>query len=470
MLYPELKQRMRLDPKSFLVETVNSVQYLEELSTLTRANLESWDLSVFIDRAKYTESKEFVIRYDKNRINQIFWEQMEARKKAVLIAPEIDTILQEDIIRLQTETLQNIHETEILNSQHYINQANTEYAKVANSLRIANTHRLKAEKLIGRHRNLKERLGAIHELGSWQYVGATGAVVIFQLTQDVILTYKNDPTKEHYRVNLGSFRAELDIVAAALHVKAIKPVLFNGYYHPHLNQKGQVCWGTAISSVTNRLIEGDYKTVFSVLYSILTNYNQNSPYVTIQQLQSIQPNSKPGWLPELCKGCEKPQEDCECCENCEKLKSECHCETCPVCERMYENGLECDCCQECERIGEECEACSVCSHHGNCACCQRCERSVCISVPCPVQSCGEMLGHDCWEAHCKDCMNHDESCECPHSTELERANSSVQWRDYRDEQNRLRSTNGTQEEVESRSETLPTATVIQEESSENEPF
>lgn len=83
-------------------------------------------------------------------------------------------------------------------------------------------------------------------------------------------------------VNLGSYAVILDLKRSRINVKPCAGNLkVRDYVHPHIGSLGDPCWGN-ISEAVNDAIRGmDYKRVFDLLQSLLITYNEENPYVRL---------------------------------------------------------------------------------------------------------------------------------------------------------------------------------------------
>ena len=137
--------------------------------------------------------------------------------------------------------------------------------------------------------------------------------------------------------------------------------------HPHVNDQ-RLCAGDAGAAIEMALAGGRVCDFFMLVRSVLTNYNRDSAYVTLED-----------WEGSSCYDCgsvvrEDDSYYCTSCENefCGECSSYCHrCEEttccgclapCPVCEESVCNSCLTTC-PECGRI-----LCRDCSDEGKCPC------------------------------------------------------------------------------------------------------
>ena len=178
-------------------------------------------------------------------------------------------------------------------------------------------------------------------------------------------------------IELGDFEIQLDLAALGsvlaqqpFHIEALDPHPAQGHEgvtHPHVSD-GYLCAGDATAPINAALASGRICDFFMLVRSVLTTYNHNSPYVSLDN-----------WQGEPCYDCGyiMPSDDtfwCELCQNvyCPDCVDRCaHCNEgaccgclgqCPVCEETV--------CSSCMTTCDECDMtlCERCHHDGACDC------------------------------------------------------------------------------------------------------
>jgi len=100
-------------------------------------------------------------------------------------------------------------------------------------------------------------------------------------TNNVVLRYKNEDHEVDQTVNFGKFRVVWEIktnrIWLAPHENNIK---ISGYLHPHASSSS-ICWGNAKDAMSKALLRYDMATVFTLLQTILHQYNPDSPYINL---------------------------------------------------------------------------------------------------------------------------------------------------------------------------------------------
>lgn len=58
-------------------------------------------------------------------------------------------------------------------------------------------------------------------------------------------------------------------------------VVYSGYYHPHVNEGGSICWGNAAEVATSSLKNNQPSRALTALRILLQTYNDDSPYASL---------------------------------------------------------------------------------------------------------------------------------------------------------------------------------------------
>lgn len=143
-----------------------------------------------------------------------------------------------------------------------------------------------------------------------------------------------------------------------------------GYYHPHVDTRGSVCWGDGYDLVHELQLKGEYVQILIYIEQFLKTYNPNGPYEKLHSWSDDyvncpwceQEGNQDNWN-SLCDGCYENSWWCEWCEE-ERITDSRYCNgcldshtMCPQCDdRLVNNGETlCYSCQENYGICDECE-------------------------------------------------------------------------------------------------------------------
>lgn len=178
----------------------------------------------------------------------------------------------------------------------------------------------------------------------------------------------------------------------------------NGYWHPHVQTSGGVCFGDAGTAAQVVFNERGLHFRFDFLATLLNGYNPASPYEKISN-----------WAPMFCMNCEEPLKgsnihNCSCgsvvCKKCaEDTKTSC-CKksVCPVCSSKCKNcqSIVCKDSIISKETGKEygLSGCDECKKEGCVLCIQTCRS--CNSTRHLCQDCSYYCSK-CGRAECKEC-------------------------------------------------------------------
>ena len=267
-----------------------AVQYIELLSNQTNTKMEPWDLLSVFGTGKGNE-----LVTDKKEINKLFFAKLEDIKTKTpaqvfaleeRVTVEIDRLSRgltdREITRLRTARDKDIH------------SANEAMSRAATFLTSAANLHSQLSALERRESTVPGQISQIVQENFWDFHQLTGANLELVTKNDIILTQKNPAAGVDLRVNLGRVKAILNLQSMSLSVLQHERNLnVRGYYHPHVNTGGGICWGTGAGVVTQKLPKGEVAEVLRLLSSVLTNYNDGNPYVHLADFQEIAKNDAP---------------------------------------------------------------------------------------------------------------------------------------------------------------------------------
>jgi len=178
-------------------------------------------------------------------------------------------------------------------------------------------------------------------------------------------------------VYLGDFEVQL-------HIRAIGDWNFRNVYqvvaldphpaqqneavtHPHISED-RLCAGDAGAAIETALAEGRVCDFFMLARSVLTTYNRDSAYVTLEAWEGVACHECGGTMGEddtyYCTTCDYEfcGECSSCCRRCDETTCLGCLETCAVCEEHFCSS----CMAQCPECGER--LCRTCREEGRCPC------------------------------------------------------------------------------------------------------
>jgi hypothetical protein len=266
-------------------EQIEATRYIELLASQTGTRIESWDILKL-----FSAGKGKVLIVDKTEINQRFFSQLEAIKVTTLTEVSV----------LDSETFKKIDEVSkgrVKVGKKNSNSIEALKKRQASYLQMIEKYLLRANQYTEKASNLEKQLNVleskrtnyasqINELlkeNFWEFRRLNDRTVELVTRTDIILRHRNPAAGVNLSVNMGRYLVQLDLFWNTVSVWPYKDnVLVNGYPHPHITSGGSICWGNASSVIAKAMPRGDLLTVFRLLASILTSYNDGSPYVSLE--------------------------------------------------------------------------------------------------------------------------------------------------------------------------------------------
>jgi hypothetical protein len=136
----------------------------------------------------------------------------------------------------------------------------------------------------------------------YEFLEVKGSTITFVTKNDVINTYVKPSASIDLSVNLGKFKIMFDMNSLAIMVKEHSGnTMVDQHYHPHVGNRGTVCWGNASQHSQDLLQKMAVKEALVLLATLLTTYNESAPYVTLGHFKQKQDDlagiPRPGVMP-----------------------------------------------------------------------------------------------------------------------------------------------------------------------------
>lgn len=113
-----------------------------------------------------------------------------------------------------------------------------------------------------------------------------GSRVFMFETPDVVLGFFNRKAGISKSLNMGRFSVEWRIAENCIIVGMLeRNVEVSNHIHPHVASSGSVCWGNAAQVYSQGMMYKDPVEAMRALRVILTTYNAESPYVSIESFE-----------------------------------------------------------------------------------------------------------------------------------------------------------------------------------------
>ena len=268
-------------------EQINALGYIEHLASSTSTDASEWDI------VKRFGDNGVEIETDRTKINAIFFELLAT---AAEVEPdEADALVEENAADVAEQALAMAAAVENLvvdgRKQRFARELTSHdrtLASLVESLQETRRARLEATiafKSISVSGFMSKNIEALTEQTYWvmeKCLDPSVGIMYLRSRGPVVVNYRDDT------LNFGFLRVKLDFINSSLTVLPCRQNLFkdsDNYFHPHISNSGEVCWGNAEGTVQQALGSGDFARVLELLQAVLVTYNPESPYVSFEDFK-----------------------------------------------------------------------------------------------------------------------------------------------------------------------------------------
>jgi hypothetical protein len=271
-----------------------AIQYIELLANQTNTRMEPWDIAEVFGTGKGSE-----LITDKTEINKKFFAKIEEIKsKTPAEAFALETRIMEQMDALTRASTDREIAGHKRSRDAAIQNATRQFTAGQQYLEQANGFEKQIMALERRESTIPGQISQIVQESFWEFFQLNGPNLDLITRNDVILTHKNSAADVDLRVNFGKFKTTVNLQNMTINVFTHEGNLnLDSFYHPHVYTNGNICWGTAASTVAGKLPKGEIADVLRLLASVLTNYNDGNPYRALAQFQGLAKNDAPPRAP-----------------------------------------------------------------------------------------------------------------------------------------------------------------------------
>ena len=222
---------------------------------------------------------------DKNSINKAVFEKCKKEE----IEPINPTFLSE-ITKISQDNTKRIINEALAQANRFRSDAVRINADALSKLVAASKKTLEAMNLQNNGNDIyRPQVEKIHSESFWMFFNYTNGFISFVTRNDVILEH-NETVGDSVisrKVNMGKFVLALNCNSGlSFEVKKHSGnIICSGYYHPHIDGSGNVCLGNAGPSISQAYEKLDIHHIARVVAAILTTYNPDSPYLSLNRFE-----------------------------------------------------------------------------------------------------------------------------------------------------------------------------------------
>ena len=263
----------------------NAFEYIDRLASITQTNITDWNLNEFINPG----SANRYIHTEKQDINRIFYNMLANRPKPEVKAGGLSAEAVKDIKNLAKKMVngdKNIIKASIRSYISRIESSALSINSCHKEIKLLNERLVNAE-----NRNTDSLLTELERVQSDGFfffdTGYSDNAIKFK-TQPITLNYVNQAQSVNCTRPMGTFEVVLNVLDfKRIKVKEDKNNLYTtregtglnpGYYHPHVSQSGNVCWGNGTTRASKLHSEGKFYEFMMLLKQVLNEYCHDNPY------------------------------------------------------------------------------------------------------------------------------------------------------------------------------------------------
>lgn len=278
-------------------ELIGTMHYIDHLAQMAHVNIANWPvLQIFKNKRS---EKEF-IHTDRNKINEIFFAELERIRLGGGVETFKLTTNEHDVFAETFRQLHGIRRNQL--EERYktnLNKSTSDYSNYTRAIAEA----AKAKREIdgfetGNYQDQIQQVDEIIAAGFWKCDKLDVGTSYLQFETDlIVLTQKNDAAKINIELPMGKFVCRLRmqddpislLVLAWDKIFSIEKsgniILGSGHYHPHVNADGRVCFGTMLTDFTKAAIDRDLVKIMEFVRLAICRYYNNNPFVYLHSFR-----------------------------------------------------------------------------------------------------------------------------------------------------------------------------------------
>lgn len=122
----------------------------------------------------------------------------------------------------------------------------------------------------------------------WTLAHIDAQQLVFLTPKHIQCSWKMPNLGVDMSVDMGQYTVGIQLNSGSIRVEPYEGnINVDGYYHPHVSQSNQMCWGTGQKSKDMALQEQKVDVVLEIVRQILITYNPDSPYRKLEAFARI---------------------------------------------------------------------------------------------------------------------------------------------------------------------------------------
>lgn len=277
-----------------------ALSYIEELGRLNGVKTKDWELfKVFGKNGETTSPHPANLITTREDLKAAFFKEHGKQldnKQATKLPPDLELRLKKNTVQFYDRRLNDL-ESKISYERGSIDDYNR---KINIKMNAMHSYWLELQSLKGKRDTTADHVVKVIDSGLYDYLSDNieegGSLITFVTAHDVVLKHQT-PALGKFDVNLGRFRVDVDVKGLLTYVRPYRNNLHvaarlrggklwdSGYYHPHVDGGGEICWGNGGTARTREASNGNLLGIMELLHILMTNYNSRSPYQSLEHFR-----------------------------------------------------------------------------------------------------------------------------------------------------------------------------------------
>jgi hypothetical protein len=263
-------------------EAINAAKYIHKMSSIAGIDIAHWNILEVFKR------EDGSIHSDKMKINEILFSNKDHKPKYVGVTANQVKALDSMRVKGREDAAGACYRQ----YNFHLENSNNYYREYLIMLKHARENYNKYELLKDQKTNLSAEVEKVIADGFFKLerVAGSESVVEFITTQDIFLNYLSDKHKAKMSVNVGQFRIRCYLASGEYFVSRFNnnTSTARGYYHPHVNTSGYVCFGEEKHRFNELAATGQVSGCMEIIRGVLTSYYEDSPYENLHVFKERQ--------------------------------------------------------------------------------------------------------------------------------------------------------------------------------------
>jgi hypothetical protein len=291
----ELKSQIASMTPEQKAANLSALTYIKTLAAQSNVNIYDWNLLEI-----FAQEDGINLLLDKKVLNSRFFDQLEKVKKQPKKKEEVDTnnLLNIEIVKTAfVEAAKVVRQNEINQIKNNLYTYEDSVRRSQNALDAAlrtyneATRKITALEQVtdvdGKYIQTLKGIQKIIDEQLWVNPVFENGFLYLNTNTNIMLQEVNKQAKLDLHIDMGQLAVRINI-NEGMRFEVIpyrNNLSVGGFYHPHIQSYGSICWGEASTAAMKAIANLDLEKALRLLHAILNSYNGGSPYMQLARFK-----------------------------------------------------------------------------------------------------------------------------------------------------------------------------------------